>query len=158
MWLLFSCCSFKMFQFVMLFGFAGPCFISFQVFPRPFRFCCFYCCSFCITFTGDYSLEGGDLRFSLGSNKIQSNVYFHFLNRLVIGGRGINKDTIPHVQPSGLYWDRIMQKGLLKEKKINGHRPLQFLPSTTSGIHKHRSNCLTSVYFFCNFLLSSWTF
>lgn len=117
MWLLFSCCSFKMFQFVMLFGFAGPCFISFQVFPRPFRFCCFYCCSFCITFTGDYSLEGGDSRFSLGSNKIQSNVYFHFLNRLVIGGRGINKDTTPHVQPSGFYWDRITLKGC--KKKIN---------------------------------------
>lgn len=133
MWLLFSCCSFKMFQFVMLFGFAGPCFISFQVFPHPFRFCCFYCCSFCITFTGDYSLEGGDSRFSLGSNKIQSNVYFHFLNRLVIGGRGINKDTTPHVQPSGFYWDRITLKGC-KKKKLTGAQS-----TTVSTQHNFRN-------------------
>lgn len=68
-WLLFSCCSFKMYQFVMLFGFAGPCFISFQVLPHPFRFCCFHCCSFRLTFTGDYLLEGDDSKFNLGSKQ-----------------------------------------------------------------------------------------
>lgn len=134
MWLLFSCCSFKMYQFVMLFGFAGPCFISFQVFPHPFRFVVFYCCSFCVTLTGDDSLEGGDSRVSLGSNKIQSSVYFHFLNSLVIGEEGINKDTTPHVQPSRFFWDRIMQKGFLKNPKLMGAQT-----TTVSTQHNFRN-------------------
>lgn len=68
----------------MLFGFAGPCFISLEVLPRLFRFCCFHCCSFCLAFTEDYLLEGGNSKFSLGNE--QNPVCFHVLNSLVMGG------------------------------------------------------------------------
>lgn len=116
-WLLFSCCSFKMYQFIMLFGFAGPCFISFQVLPRPFRFCCFHCCSFCLTFTGDYLLEGSNSKFNLGSKQYPVWSLFPCFKQSCYGWESaLLRTCCLMFRLQGFIWTELCSKDL---KKIN---------------------------------------